>query len=132
MGDKGQYSKSRRSITSPVVKVPDNTVAAPKLDEATRGDVEKVTVETVKKLDKDRFVLRKTTGWLIAALVLAVLGGGVYLASNFATRAHQVDHLQDEIRDLNRDLDKAHKRQLLLERRIVELETQHELMQEWP
>lgn len=129
MGNPGQYSKSARSITERVIKVPDSVVAAPRLNEEIREDVEKVTVETVRKLDKNRYVLRKTTGWLIAALVATALGAAAYLGSSFFTRGHQMDHLQDQVRGLEKELEEAHGTQQLLERRIVELETQHELMQ---
>lgn len=130
MGKTGQYSKSRRSITEPVIKIPDNIAQVPRLDEETREDVEKVAADTVKKLDKDRYVLQKRTGWLIATLVVTVLGATAYLGSSFFTRGHQVDHLQEQVRNLNGEVEEDREARQVLERRVVELETQIELMQE--
>jgi hypothetical protein len=134
----GEYSKSRQSIIEPVVKIPDGAVAAPRLDEETRVDVQRMAVETAKKhavktvkdLDKDRYILRKTTGWLMATLVIIALGGAVSLGSNYFTRGHQVDHLQDEIHSLDGRLEETRKAHQVLERRLVELQTQLELLQE--
>lgn len=137
MEHRGRYSKGRRKITQPVLTVPEHVAAAPKadessvkMDESIRGDVEAVTKATVKQLDKNRYILRKTTGWLIAALVITALGAAAYLGAHFLTREHQVDHMQEQVRSMERQMDQTRKRQQTLEKRLVELETQYELMQE--
>ena len=132
MASTGQYSKGRRRITEPVLTVPPNAVVAPRIPEEIREDVEQVTKETVEKLDKNRFVLRKTTGWLVAALIVTILGASAYLGSKFFTREHQVDHLQKQLKTIQQELEDARRERQRLERRIVELETQFELMQESP
>lgn len=116
----GEYRKNGRSITAPVVTVSDNTAQAP-------VDGEKPSVE---KNAKGHYVLSKRTGWLMSSLVLTVLGGAVYVGSSFFTRGHQVFRLQEQVRHLNKELEKREAGRQDLERRVVELETQVEFMHE--
>lgn len=129
MGRTGQYFKGRRTITEPVVKIPDTLPAVPRVTKEIREDVEKLAAETVRKLDKNRYVLRKTTGWLVATLVVTALSAAAFVDSEFMTRAHQIDHLQQQVRKMKGALDEARQDHQRLETHIVELKTRIELMQ---
>lgn len=130
MDSTGEYRKGRRRITEPVLTVPPNVTAAPRMNEEIREDVQQVATETVKKLDKGRLVLRKTTGWLVATLVMAVLGGAAYLGSHFFTHEHQINHMQDQLRQARKEFEETRARQRTLERRLVELEQKFENSEE--
>ena len=125
-----EYRRGRRRITEPVVRVPANIVAAVKMDNETREAVGLAAKETVRELDKNRFAFRKTTGWLMALLVMATLGGGAYLGSNFFTREAQIAHMHEQLRRVQDDVEESQNDQQALERRGVDLEIQVELMQE--
>lgn len=133
MDDKGRYSKAKRRITEPVITVsPEFLVEAPKLNELMRVEVEHVAQQTAKhqveELDKDRLVVRKQTGWLAAGLVAAVLIATAYVGSAYFTREHQVYRLQQNVEELTSTVESQRRDQQKLERRLVELETQLELL----
>lgn len=130
MGRDGRYSKGRRKITEPVLKVPAGLAVAPRIAEEIREDVEKVAEETVRKLDKNRFVMRKTTGSLAATLVVTILGAAAYLVSTFFTRSHQLDRMHQEMRQIKGALDDAREERQQLERKVVGLETELENVEE--
>lgn len=124
MERRGTYQKGRRKITQPVTRVPPESVPDP--DPAFLQEVN----TAVQKLDKDRLVLRKSTGWLVASLVITSLGGLAYAGSTFFTREHQLDHLRMQLKDTRETVEVLHHKNQKLERRIVELETQVENLQE--
>jgi septal ring factor EnvC (AmiA/AmiB activator) len=82
--------------------------------------------QAVKVLDRNRLVMKKTTGWLIAALVVSVLAVTAFIGSTIFTREHQFEHLQEQVRELNAKLDLVRDRNQAFERRLVELETRLE------
>jgi hypothetical protein len=84
----------------------------------------------VEKLDKNRIVFRKSTGWLVATLVISCLIGLVYVGAHFFTREHQVDHMRDQVKENRLVIDQLELKNQILERRIVELETRVENLQE--
>ena len=133
MDGKGRYSKAKRRITEPVITVPPELlVEAPKLNETIRVEVEHVAQQTAKhqvqELDRDRLVVRKQTGWLASGLVAAVLVAFAYVGSAYFTREHQVERLHQQVRKMDKVLEAERAERLKLERRMVELETQLELM----
>lgn len=130
----GEYSKRSRRITEPVLKVPPDVdlARAPRMNTNVLEDVQQVTKRTVQELDKDRFILRKTTGWLMATLVITALGGASYLGSKFFTREAQMDHMQEQFRQMKHELDRSRMHRQSLEKRIVELETELEFKEENP
>ncbi len=84
----------------------------------------------VENLDKNRIVFRKSTGWLMATLVISCLSGLVYLGAHFFTREHQLDHMRDQIKQHRLVIDQLKLKNQLLERRLVEVETRVENIQE--
>ena len=82
----------------------------------------------VQELDRDRLVVRKQTGWLASGLVAAVLVAFAYVGSAYFTREHQVERLHQQVRKMDKVLEAERAERLKLERRMVELETQLELM----
>ncbi len=122
MESDGTYQKGRKRITKSVTRVPPEKVPEPAL-------LEEVGV-AVKRLDKDRLVLRKSTGWAIAAAVIVVLGAMAFIGTRYFTREHQLDHLREEVRELTQDLELTRTRQRVLQRRLVELETKLENVEE--
>jgi hypothetical protein len=133
---KGQYSKGRRRITEPVIEVPPGLPTAPKIAPEVQAELEFVAEvkaeqtarHLVQEMDKDRLVVRKTTGWLGAGLIVTILISAAYLASTVLTREHQLRHVQDQIKETSLDLEEVRARNRKLERRMVELETAVELM----
>ena len=86
--------------------------------------------QAVKVLDRDRFVVRKTTGWFVAGLVISVLGGAAFIGSSIFTREHQFDHLQEQVQELTLAFERVRAREQILERRLVEIETEIENLKE--
>jgi septal ring factor EnvC (AmiA/AmiB activator) len=119
----GTYRKGgRRKITQPVTRVPPESLPDP--------DFLQEVDDAVKHLDKDRIVMRRSTGGIVALLVLAALGGMGYVGAKFFTREHQLDHLRQELREVGEDVEQVQLQQQALERRLVELETDVESLQE--
>lgn len=121
----GTYQKGgRRKITQPVTRVPPESVPDP--DPQLMREVD----QAVKVLDRDRIVLRKSTGWLIAGAVVFVLAALAVIGSTIFTRAHQFEHVQQQVRELESELERVQMRDQILERRLVEIETSLESLEE--
>lgn len=124
MERKGKYSKGRQKITQPVTRVPPEALREPDPEFVREVDV------AVKKLDKDRFVFRKTTGWLLAALILISLTAVTYAGTSIVTREHQFDHVREQVRELHKESAGCKEKHQQVEHRLVEIETQLENLQE--
>lgn len=121
----GTYRKGgRRKITQPVTRVPPDAVPDP--DPQLMREVG----QAVRVLDRDRIVMRKSTGWLIAGAVVSVLAATAFVGSTIFTREHQFEHLQEQVRELDAELERVQLRDQVLERRLVELETKLERLEE--
>jgi hypothetical protein len=126
----GQYHKDRRRITEPVVKFTGEIPEVPRINEAEMSlRVQKVATETVRELDKDRLVFKKKTGWAFAGLVVTVLSSVAFLGSRIITKEHQLEHALEKVDELESELEVQRRRQMLLERRLVEVQTKLENME---
>mgnify|MGYP001025854467 CR=1 FL=1 len=127
----GQYSKGSRRITDAKVKVPTGLPAAPKMEPQVQQTVERLAMskaeQTIRMLDKGRLVVRKETGWLLAAIIVLILGTGAYLAAAFFTSQMTVQRLQSQAVEMSKKIENEKARADALERRLVELETRFEL-----
>lgn len=122
MDSDGTYQKGRRRITRPVTRVPAEAVPDPVLL-AEVG-------HAVQVLDRDRIVLRRSTGWLIAGSIVTLLGIITFVGSLIFTRAHQFERLQKQVLQLEHDFELVKARNQSLERRLVEMETALENVKE--
>ncbi len=98
-------------------------MAAPQMTQKIRQDAQQIAQDTVKKLDKNRYILRKRTGWLLATLIVMLLIGAATLGSQFYTQAHKVKRLQQHVQKLQYKMDTLEKHQQKLERLIITIQT---------
>jgi hypothetical protein len=119
---RGNYSKSRESITAPVTRVPQGTVQAPRQADAPQPRPHESSSGVV--------FVNKATGSIIAGLFVLVLVGVAYMGSTFFTREHQFEHYKNQQHQMKRDIEHLKSKNLQYERRMVELETQVENMQD--
>ena len=122
MESDGTYRKGRRRITASVTRVSPEAVPNPQLMSEVG--------QAVKVLDRDRIVMKKTTGWLIAGLVVLVLSVTVFIGSTIFTREHQFEHLQEQVRELDLELERTRAQDQILERRLVGFETRLENLED--
>ena len=66
----------------------------------------------------------------MAALVVGLVVGLVYIGTVFLAREGQLEHVKERQKEAERDLERARVRHQALERRLVELETQIENVKE--
>ena len=122
MESEGTYRKDRRSITKPVTKVPSSAVEAPRHPDVPtpRGHEGSGNVLIVSRL----------TSGLLAILVATLLLGLAYVGTGIFAREHQFENFRDRQRhiELEQEQSRAHRR--ALERRMVELETALENLEE--
>jgi septal ring factor EnvC (AmiA/AmiB activator) len=118
VGDDGRYAKEGTGVPHRVARIGSSLSAIP------RDELLRKVDEAVKEVDKDRFVLRKRTGWLIATLVLVSLGGIAYISATLLTREAQLDTTRDHVKDLQRDMDSMKRKNRGLERKLVEIRTE--------
>jgi len=76
------------------------------------------------------YFISRLTGNVIATLLVAMLIFLAYVISTFVTREHQIKHYKKEQKQLRREMDELKDKNLLFERRMVELETELENMEE--
>ena len=86
--------------------------------------------QAVKVLDRDRIVMKKTTGWLIAGIVVTALSVTAFIGSTIFTREHQFEHLQEQVRELNLEFEHTRAQDQLIERRLVGFETRLENLED--
>jgi len=95
----GRYQKGGRRITKPVTRVPPEAVLeAPREPDSPAAR----SHDSSGVLFVNRFA-----GWAIACLLVALLVGVVYMALTFVTRAHQIEHLQEQLKETNRHLERV-------------------------
>lgn len=71
-------------------------------------------------------VMDRKTGWSLAGLVIILLVGTVYVGSTFFRREHKVDHIETQNRQLQQSVEALELKTQMMERRIVELQTEVE------
>jgi len=129
----GQYNKTSRNLTDAKVKVPSGLPTAPRVEPEVQQTIERLASskaeQTIRMLDKGRLVVRKETGWLLAGIIVVILGTGAYMAASFLTTQINVRRLQEGQVELRGQVETEKARSNSLERRIVELETRLDLMQ---
>lgn len=115
----GTYQKGRRKITQPVTIVPPEHVP----------DLVHEVQEAIQHLDRNRLILRRSTGGIFAAVAATLLAATAYLGSRFFTRELQAEHMRQELRDVDvrleqmtRELQKTERRHVALETRVENLE----------
>jgi len=121
---RGTYQKGRRKITEPVLHVDLNKI--PHMDPVLLEELNEELNSAVKKLDRNRIVLSKATGWLIALLVLLSLGAATYAGTSLWTRELQLERLREQVQELRKESAACKTRHLAVERRLVEIETELE------
>lgn len=115
----GSYQKDGKRIVDAVTQVG-------KPDPAFYKNISSV----VEELDKDRFVFKRSTGWLIALLISSSLGGVVYLSTSFFIQEHQVEHLVEQGQQLKNRLGLFEQQKTHLEKQIVRLQTRLKNLEE--
>jgi hypothetical protein len=118
----GEYSKEGKRITAPRTPVPKNALSAPRHADAP--------TPRSHEGSSGVFFVNRATGTAIAGLLIFLLGGIAYVGSTFFTREHQLDHVIDEQKKMRHDLDTLKMENQTFERRMVELSTQLENMED--
>jgi hypothetical protein len=116
---KGTYSKKKRRITEPRLEV------SPHLMAAARAAAER-NVVTRREIPGGVVFVNRTAGWLVAVLLVMLMGAITYVGTSFFTRRVQFDRLRDDVRHLSEQIDGLREHQMRLERRLVQLETEAE------
>ena len=122
---RGGYSKRRDRITAPVTRIPEGTVAAPR----KKPEPDSLVPRPHEGSSGVMFV-NKTTGAAIASLLVLLLVGITYVGSTFFTRELQFDHLRDQQRQMQRELENLRTKNQELERRMVQVATHVENMED--
>ena len=120
----GRYSREGSGVPHRIARIGSSLSALPKEELLRKVD------EAVKEVDKDRFVLRRRTGWLIATLVMVSLSGIVYISATLLTRDAQLDTTRNHVRELERQMDLMKRKNRQLERSLVEIRTEIENLKE--
>jgi uncharacterized protein HemX len=76
------------------------------------------------------FFINRATGSAIASLLVVLLIGIAYVGSTLFTRDHQFKHVKDQQKQMRRELDQMNAKNQRLERRMVELATHVENLEE--
>lgn len=121
MDREGKYRKDRGRITDPITRVKGN------LPEAARS------ASALKALSEGTagvVVVDRTTGWLIAALLLSLIAGVVYGVREFFTRAHQLDTMDSQLRYQRNRIENLESKNQDLAKRLILMETELEKVQE--
>lgn len=64
--------------------------------------------------------------WSLAVFFMALIVGVAYVGTTFFTREHKIERMENQQRNMRGVLDTVERKTQILERRIVELETQIE------
>ena len=97
--------------------MPANLPAAPEKD---------APIPRLKEASGGVVFVNRTAGWIVALLLLGLLAGVAYVGTSLFTRELQFDRLREEVRHLNTRIENLDAKQMELERRLVQLETEAE------
>lgn len=123
MDHKGTYQKGRRKITQPVTHIAAKDVPA------AHREVDAV-VPRNHDPSNSVVLVNRATGWTLAILFIALLISIAYVGTTFFTREHQIENMANHQRHMRSTLDTVKAKNQELERRIVELETQLENLED--
>lgn len=122
MNRDGTYSKGRKRITEPVTKVEGAAVRAAREADAASPRPHESSAGVL--------FVNRTTGWVVALLLLGLVGGIAYVVTIFFTREHQIEHMDTQMRQQQKTIEDLQARQQELARRVILLETELEALQE--
>jgi len=125
---KGGYSKGRDMLTSAITKIPSGAVKAPR-NAATQAEN-----NTPRPRSHDRssgvFIFSRSLTSVLVSVLILTLTGIAYLGSLFFTREHQLEHVRGLQKQMRTEMQELRTKNLELERRMVEIATTVENMQE--
>lgn len=117
---------NRDELTSAVTRIPKGA------KEALRNSEPEPDAAVLRSREGSSgiYFVSKVTGNIIASLLVCTLVGLAYVVSTYFTWEHQVEYYKTQQKQMRQEIDALEEKNLVLERRMVELSTQVENMKD--